>query len=228
MPGWVLTRAVVSFMSSLVVALGGCLPASVTLESFFLKPSAEMAQSPASYNYPYDELYVPVAGDRRVCIWHVKTANPKAVVVIIPGSDKNKSRYLVGLPVFVPHGYDMILMDYEGYGTGTTARPELERLSEDGYAVVRFAQSLHERVVVFGASAGGPTAVRVAADLDLAAVILEAPLALQSEVELWRRDQRVVIPPLWHLANLWVHPQIPDSFDIFKHVQNVSEPKLIM
>ena len=208
--------------------LAGCPARPLTLATIFLRPTRDMRGTPADYGVDYDEVFVPISERRRVCIWHAKARDPKAVVVIIPGSDSNKSRYLISLPIFIPNGYDVILMDYEGFGDSTGGPLRLERLTDDAFAVVEFAQKRHKRIVLFGVSTGAPSAVRIAAELDVAAVILEAPLVLKDLAELWLRDRRIVIPPLWQIANLWIHPQVPDSFDTLRYIELVDEPKLIM
>lgn len=206
--------------------LAACGP--ITLSTIFLRPTPEVIGSPADYGYAYDELYVPIDEDRAVSIWHTYAIDPKGVVVIIPGSDRNKSRYLIGLPVFVPNGYDVILMDYEGFGASTGGMLELERLSENGIAVVEYAQTKHENVIPFGISTGAATAVEAARRLDVAAVIIEAPLVIEHEVQWYLEEAGINDAGLWQLANLWVHPQIPSSFDILDNIRDVTEPKLIM
>lgn len=206
----------------------GCVLPPITLGTIFLRPTEEMVGKPADYGYAYEEVYVPVAEGRAVCTWHVQAENAKGIVVVIPGSDRNKSRYLIGLPVFVPYGYDVILMDYEGFGESTDGPPDLTRLCEDGCAVVAHARTLHPNVIAFGVSTGGPTAVRAALEQDVAAVILEAPLVLEAEVELYLRAIGVAHESLWHLANLWVQPQIPPCFDIAADIGRVEAPKLIL
>jgi alpha-beta hydrolase superfamily lysophospholipase len=207
----------------------GCAPEPLTLESLFLNPNMEIGETPAGIGFRgFEERFVPVAEDRHVSIWHVKAENARGLVVVLPGADSNKSRYLIGLPVFIPHGYDVILMDYEGFGASTAAPLDLDRLVEHGLAVVRYAQSQHERIVAFGISTGAPIAVAVAKQLELSGVILEAPLVLEHEVELWLRDNGLAVPVYWQFANAWLHPRIPESFDILEHITGVEEPKLIM
>lgn len=211
-----------------LAVLCGCVLPPVTLGTIFLRPTEEMVGKPADYGYDYEEAYVPVAEGRAVSTWHVKAENAKGIVVVIPGSDSNKSRYLIGLPVFVPYGYDVILMDYEGFGDSTAGPPDLTRLCEDGCAVVAHARTLHPNVIAFGVSTGGPTAVRAALEQDVAAVILEAPLVLEAEVELYLRAIGLAHESLWNLANLWVRPQIPPCFDIAADIGGVEVPKLIL
>jgi fermentation-respiration switch protein FrsA (DUF1100 family) len=211
-----------------ILILAGCAMPPLTLSTIFLRPTPDMIGTPADYGFDYDEVMVPVDEGREVAIWHVKAEQAKGIVVIIPGSDRNKSRYLIGLPVFVPNNYDVILMDYEGFGDSTGGTVDLARLSDDGCAVVAYAKTQNRRVIPFGISTGGSTAVRAAIEHDAAALILEAPLVLETEVEYWLRDNGVEHEGWWNLANLWVHPQIPDTFDIISRVTQVNQPLLLM
>src|SRR5262245_6933619 len=132
-----------AFRLALVVSLPvlflGCAgEPPVTLDTIFLRPTAEIEGTPGSLGYRYDELFVPIDETRQVSIWHVHAENPKGIVVIVPGSDRNKSRYLIGLPAFVPFGYDVILMDYEGFGQ-SPGDNSLENLLDDGFAVIDYA-----------------------------------------------------------------------------------------
>jgi alpha-beta hydrolase superfamily lysophospholipase len=199
----------------------------IPLDDIFLRPTESLVGTPAEYGYEYESLILPIGGSRAISVWHVKAADPKGIVVIIPGSDRNKSRYLIGLPVFIPHGYDVILMDYEGFGESPGAHT-LQNLVDDGFAAIEYAQSKNARVIAFGISTGAPTAIRAATEKDLAAVILEAPLILADETEFYLRFIGIDVPALWNIANLYVDPQIPPDFDILRYAAEVEEPKLIM
>jgi uncharacterized protein len=209
----------------LVSGLVGC----VTLDMVSMLPTRAMEDTPASYGAAYDEVSLPIAVGRQVSIWHIKaeTQPAKALVVIVPGADRNKSRYLVGIPVFIPYGYDIILMDFEGFGA-SSGRPKLSKLYDDVLAVIDYAQMKNSRVVAYGASLGAPLAVRVAADHDLTAVIVEGPLAFDREPEAFLRAANINLPLLWEIADCWIARQTPDSLDIFKYIVDVTEPKLIM
>ena len=212
---------------STIVGTGCQFEPPIAVEDIFLRPTANIVGTPAEYGYDYDDVTLPIAEGRAISTWHVHAENPKGIVVIIPGSDKNKSRYLIGLPVFIPKGYDVILMDYEGFGESTGDK-QLQNLVEDGFAAIEYAQSKHSTVIAFGISTGAPTAIRAATEKQLAAVILEAPLILKDEPELYLRSVGVQVQAVWNIANLYVHPQVPADFDILKYAPQVEEPKLIM
>lgn len=216
----------------LVIGIGlfctGCqIEPPIPLDDIFLRPTEKIAGTPEDYGYAYESLFLPIGESRGISVWHVKSDDPKAVVVIIPGSDRNKSRYVIALPVFIPQGYDVILMDYEGFGE-SPGEHKLQNLIDDGFAAIEYAQSKHPNVIAFGVSTGAPTAIRAATEKDLAAVLLEAPLILADETELYLRSIGIDLPAIWNIANLYVHPQIPPDFDILRHAVTVEEPKLIM
>jgi hypothetical protein len=205
-----------------------CVAGPSPLDALFLRPSSEISATPAELGFAFDELLVPVGGSRRVSIWHIRAAGePKAIVVVVPGSDGNKSRYLIGLPLLVPHGYDVILMDYEGFGASSAARG-LQSLVDDGFAVIDYALAQGPPVVAFGVSMGAPIVVRVAAERELAGCILEAPLILPDEPELYLRWLGLDAPLLWNIAGAAIRPLIPADFDILSHIRRVQEPKLIL
>lgn len=222
-----LARTAATLCAWAIAFASGCATEPITLNDIFLRPTSEIIGSPADYGYEYDELFVPIDDTRQVSIWHVKSKDPKAIVVIVPGSDRNKSRYLIGLPAFIPNGYDVILMDYEGFGQSPGTN-ELSNLVDDGYAVIDYALTKHKHVVGFGVSTGAPTVTRVAVDRDLAACIYEGSLILKDEPELYLKYIGIDVELFWDIANAVTHPQIPDSFDILKWVAQVDEPKLIM
>jgi alpha-beta hydrolase superfamily lysophospholipase len=221
-------RAGVSPATVLLTLVLGCsIEPPIALNDIFLRPTEEVIGTPAEYGYEYDELFVPIDETRKVSIWHVHAENPKAIVVIVPGSDRNKSRYLIGLPPLIPNGYDVILMDYEGFGA-SPGDSDLANLLDDGYAVIDYALSKHPHVVGFGVSTGAGIVTRVAVDRDLTACIYEGSLILKDEPELYLKYIGIDVPLFWGIANAYAHPQIPDGFDILKWIPRVDEPKLIM
>ncbi len=218
-------------LSVLAAALPGCIGiVPLNLSTIFLRPTDDTYGQPETFGYPYDAKRVHVDAGREVAIWHVHVENPRAIVVVAPASDRNKSLYTPAIPIFAPAHFDVILMDYEGFGesTGSFFDLDLARLPEDVLAVVDYALTQNPRVVVFGLSTGGSSAVWAAAHRNLAAVMLEAPLVIEHEAQFWLMNAGVDDPSLWEIANDWVAPQIPPTFDILETITLVDEPKLIM
>jgi hypothetical protein len=184
-----------------------------------------MENTPADYGFNYEEIILNINSDRQIKVWHVFSEVPKAIVVIFPGSDSNKGRYTEGLSIFIPNGYDVLLMDYEGFGN-SVGQPSLTNCVDDCYAVINYVQKLNMPIFIFGVSLGTPLAAKVASDFELKGIIFEGTLNLYKESELWLIQNSVDFPFFWHSANFWMYPQIPEAYDIINYIQKVNEPKL--
>jgi len=207
-----------------LLLLCGC-PDLPTLDDVILRPSGTLKETPADMGFPFDVVELPISEDRSFVIWHVYSEQSRALALIIPGSDANKSRYTIALPLLVPAGYDVVLIDYEGFGD-SPGEPSLENTVDVAEVAAEYALSRHENVVVIGASLGTPLTMKVAVDHEFDAVALEGTLVLDRLASLWLIDRG--LPDLGGIANLWILPQMPDAFDIMKYAPQVEEPKLFM
>lgn len=206
--------------------LSGCGPVP-TLSQLIMRPGSNIKATPETFGYDYEQVTVPVADGREVVIWYIPSQESKALVVVVPGSSSNKSYYAEACPLFVDDGYDVILMDYEGYGQSPGV-PSLQNAVDDAMAVTNYAFTRHNNVVLFGASLGSPSATYAASQLPVKGLILEGSLILSQEAALWLKMQRIDIPLADAMAGLYTSPQIPDAFNILKYIALVDKPKLIM
>ncbi len=214
-----------SFAFAVVLCLGCA--AAPTAHLLILRPSSEFRATPDPYGYPYEEVVLPIKDGRQVSLWHVHADDPRGVVLVMPGADQNKGRYVVGIPIFLPAGYDLILPDYEGFGE-SPGEPRFDYLVDDALILADYAAAQHENVAIFGISFGAPLAVYAAAKRDLDGLVLEGTPILAEEARLWLIDHDLPFPPLWIAANLYFLPQLPDAYDILKYVRDVHEPKLFL
>lgn len=218
---------------ALSLALSAALvPACVpfTLSNIFLRPTDQIVATPADLGLTYDSVRLQIAPGREVAVWAIRRPGARGAVVVVPGSDRNKSIYLPAAEVFGPGGLDVILMDYEGFGesSGTIFDLSLAELLDDALVVVQFARSQYDTLIVYGISGGAPPAAHAAATVGVEGLILEAPLVLDRWVEFWLIDQGVASPLLVDIANAWVHPQIPANYDTLSDVAAIEAPKLIL
>ncbi len=203
--------------------LCGCGP-TLDISDKILEPDPVITKTPADIGYPYDIVNIPVAPGRSVTIWHVRSSESKALVVVVPGSADNKSTYLHGLPMLVDNGYDAILMDYEGFGD-SPGEASLQNAAEDALAVVGYAMPLHTRVIVYGISLGTPLATRAAAQYNAAALALDSVLVMRDRVNQWLRQYPL---PGLLFGGEGLLAQVPEDYDILKYIAQVPAPKLIM
>jgi hypothetical protein len=203
----------------------GC--TSPALDDLVLRPSDEFVATPEVLGLAYDEVRIPVAGDRGISAWHVHSYDPRAMLVVVPGSDSNKSRYLAAIPTFVNFGFDVLLFDYEGFGD-SAGTLDLAHVLDDTEAAIDYALSKSDHVFAMGVSLGAPAVAKVAAERELAGVIFEGTLVFEDVAELWLRDRGLPISGLWDFANLWMLPQVPEGYDILAMLPRVTEPKLFL
>lgn len=214
----------------LIVAplLAGC-GAVPTLDEIILEPDEEEYVRPDELGYDYQEIFLAITDSRSICVWHVFTTTPprKGILVILPGSDGNQGKYAQGLPLFIPNGYDVVLVDYEGYGQSPGTR-SLEHVIDDAFAALHYALGEDDVVFGLGGSLGTPALARAAADLGLTGCIFDSTLVLNREVPLWLDDANLALPFLVFLGQAYVLPQIPDDYYIVDWIVSVDEPKLFI
>lgn len=148
-------------------------------------------------------------------------------MVVVPGSGQNKSAYTEILPVFIPYGYDVVLMDYEGFGN-SPGNVDLNNLIDDAKAVFLYAVFHNSNVFGFGASIGTPVLARIAADLDLSGCIFEGTLLLEEEPGLWLDYHNINVPFVEFLGEAIIgETRLPD-YDIEHWITKVNEPKFFI
>lgn len=151
--------------------------------------------------------------------WYAAPAAPdRPIIVYFHGNGGSiASRTFKTLP-FVQTGYGLLLVSYRGYG-GNPGSPTEDGLLADGRAALAFVAGQGippERTVLLGESLGSGVAVAMAAEHDIAAVILEAPYTSTADA-----GQRTFpfIP---------VKLLMKDRFDSLSRVRRIDAPLLIV
>lgn len=120
-------------------------------------------------------------------VLHFKIRQPKGVIVYFHGNADNLHRWGKIANEYTNFGYDVLVMDYRGYGKSSGPRNE-DYLYSDAQFCYDFAKRSYgeEKIIVYGRSLGGSFALKVAADNHPKAVILEATFFnLQDIVNRW-------------------------------------------
>jgi hypothetical protein len=213
------------------LALVGCCLAGCgipTLDTVILRPSPTLKQTPVEVGFDYEQATLHFGDKRQIVVWLIRSQESKALFCVLPGSDANKSRYLEALPILVPNGYDVLLMDYEGFGDSPGSL-SLYGVLENARVVTQYAHTLHDNVFLYSVSLGTPLGAQVATEQEFVGVIFEGTLNLFRLPELWLKDNFFLpIPFFWHAANFWTYPQIPGEYEITDTITRVEEPKFFM
>jgi len=102
---------------------------------------------------------------------------PKGVILYFHGNAGSLSswRYVSG--DIVPKGFDILIIDYRGYGksTGKISEEGLYRDAEASYEQLRSLGRKEDEIIVYGRSLGTGVAVHLATTRKIRALVLEAP-----------------------------------------------------
>ncbi len=223
---------------SLVSALAGCDTLSLFMDTLILYPTDTLYFTPPDLGYTnYDEIMLPSGEHDQVAIWHVRTTQErKGTIVGLGGIGDNKSRYVLGIPIVVDDGWDMVMLDYQGFGD-STGSASLEGAVRSSRVAFDYALSQDDTVVGYGFSFGTAVLARIAADYDLAGCIFDGTLNLWETPSLYIKDQGFYDPvidfgdfdpfiryfdvPLFILGT-------PADYDIKRWIRMAEEPKLFI
>ena len=114
---------------------------------------------------------------------HFKTSQPKGLIVYFHGNAGNLSRWGEVVLPFVDRGYEVLIVDYRGYGKSTGKRSKKAMLN-DSEVVYAYATNLwpQEKVIVYGRSLGSSFATHVGRQFSPGQIILESPFFSVADV----------------------------------------------
>ncbi|MFQ5347198.1 MAG: alpha/beta hydrolase [Rhodothalassiaceae bacterium] len=179
--------------------------------------ASDQIPDPADVPFPVEVVRIPTADGLQLNSWWIPPQPGKRTVLYLHGNYRSIGHYPRGVQALVGAGYGVLMLDYRGYG-GNPGAPGDEGLLRDAEAALDWLAAkgiAPATVVAYGYSLGTGVAVPLAAERDLAAVILAAPFASIAEMGY---DQY----PHWFVDLL-----LSDRFDSIGRIAAVSEPVLI-
>lgn len=129
------------------------------------------------FGWPVDEVLIPVEGATLHGLWF-RTTDPQGVILYFHGNGGSLRSWGAVAPDFVIRGYDVVMVDYRGYGQSTGSISSEAQLLADAeviYAWVRARYPEHQ-IVLYGSSLGTSLASWLAAHHRPRLLILESPL----------------------------------------------------
>lgn len=138
-------------------------------ESIF-EPAAEMQTTPARLGVPFEELHIPSgSGTERgeLHAWWIPAAENNAPTVLyLHGSFRNISYQLESTLRYHELGYNLLVVDYRGYGNSTGGKPSEDKVYEDAESAWQYLLKQRgkkpRQVVIFGLSLGSAIAIDLA------------------------------------------------------------------
>ena len=137
-------------------------------------------QLPKDYEYSFphefEEIFMDTPDGASLNALHFKVDKPKGLIMYFHGNAGDLSRWGIVTSAFVDLGYDVLVMDYRGYGKSTGERSE-KALYEDAQRFYDLAKELHkeDEIIVYGRSLGSGIATHLASNNNPKKLILETP-----------------------------------------------------
>ena len=135
----------------------------------------------------FEEYLWDTPFDGKINALHFRIKNPKGVIAYFHGNADNLHRWGKIAVEFTKFGYDVLVMDYRGYGKSSGPRNE-EYLYSDAQYFYDFAKENYgeNKIIVYGRSLGGAFATKITGENQPKMVILEATFYnLQDIVNRW-------------------------------------------
>jgi uncharacterized protein len=207
-----------------ILGSAGC---GITLDPLILRPSSEFKYLPTELGYNFTEQVVTATKGPTVSLWRIKPAGTsRGIIVIVPGNDANKGRYVMTLPFFVDKGWEVILFDYPGFGK-STGDATLPGLLDGTRAVLDYAFEEDDVVIGIGVSLGTAVLGRVAPEYPLTACIFESTMNLY-EIASSFLDYHKVLPEIGGIADFVAAATSSPDWDMRRWVADARMPKLFI
>lgn len=145
-------------------------------EKIIFKPQKLPEDYSFNFSTPFKELNIPLNENSRLNAVLLKAQQPKGLVLYFHGNKGNITTYARKMPVFLKNHFDVLLMDYPGYGKSTGSHEEQD-LYHDGLIMYQLAKNYFgpDSLLIYGQSLGAAIAAYVASRRRCRLLILESP-----------------------------------------------------
>ena len=145
-------------------------------EKMLFLPTVLPQEHMYSFNHPFEEVYLFPDDGASLNGIHFKVESPKGVILYFHGNAGDLQRWGEITEYFVKLNYDVLVMDYRGYGKSTGKRSESAFYSDGqlfyNYLLQRYSE---EDITVYGRSLGSGVATKMTATNAPKQLILESP-----------------------------------------------------
>jgi len=132
-----------------------------------------------SFHIPYThEVYIDVPG-AKIHALHLQqpAERSRGVVLFLHGNAENLKEWFTNANFWIDSGYDVVMIDYRGYGKSTGSIQSEEQLHSDARAAWNYMKDLYpnKKKVIYGRSLGTALAAKLATEVSCDLVVLVSP-----------------------------------------------------
>lgn len=145
-------------------------------EKLLFKPEKLRRDFQYKYDAPFRELFFDTEPGVSINGLHFKTDKPQGLVLYFHGNSRSIKGWAKYAKDFLRYKYDVVLVDYRGFGKSTGKRSEQKLLYDMQFVYDTLAvQYTEHHLIVYGRSLGSGFAAKLASDNKPRYLILDAP-----------------------------------------------------
>jgi len=145
-------------------------------DKLIFKPEKLKADFQFKYDIPFREYFFDVQPGVSINGIHFFRENPKGLILYFHGNTRSIKGWARYARDFYRYDYDVVLIDYRGFGKSTGKRSEKEMLNDTQFVYNELSQKYAEHhIIVYGRSIGSGFAAKIASDNKPRYLILDAP-----------------------------------------------------
>ena len=166
-----------SFVWYILAAIAGLSVAAYLLqEKFIFKPEKLKKDFQFKYDIPFKEYFFDISPGVSINALHFYRENPAGLILYFHGNTRSIKGWAKYSRDFYRYNYDVVLVDYRGFGKSTGKRNEKQMLQDMQYVYNELKQKYGEvQLIVYGRSMGSGFATKIASDNKPRYLILDAP-----------------------------------------------------
>lgn len=160
--------------------IGGIILLSVFVyfvqEKFIFKPEKLKQDFQFKYDIPFKELFFDIGPGVRINGLHFYREKPNGLILYLHGNTRSIKGWARYARDFYRYNYDVVLVDYRGFGKSTGKRSEKDMLNDMQFVYERLTKQYHEHhIIVYGRSIGSGFAAKIASENKPRYLILDSP-----------------------------------------------------
>ena len=145
-------------------------------ERFIFKPEKLHPNFEYKYDAPFKELFFEVEEGVRNNGLHFYVDKPLGLILYFHGNSRSIKGWAKYAKDFFRYQYDVVLVDYRGFGKSTGKRSEKDMHSDMQFVYDTLTTTYHENhLIVYGRSLGSGVAANLASENKPRYLILDAP-----------------------------------------------------
>lgn len=145
-------------------------------EKLIFKPERLPADFQFRYDVPFRELFFDIAPGVRINGLHFYRKDAKGLILYFHGNTRSIKGWAKYARDFYRYDYDVVMVDYRGFGKSTGKRSEKEMLSDMQFVYDTLKkQCTEDYLILYGRSIGSGFATKIASDNHPRYLILDSP-----------------------------------------------------